>query len=72
MDQIVLKFRTHMLQLFEEVSLKVSLSVLRQFLTNRKSFKNDEKGFLFHDKSAIHSGDIYIFALAFWLCRKTP
>ena len=38
---------------------------------NWKPFKSDEKCFLFHVKSSFCSLDIYIFALPFWLCRKT-
>ena len=36
-----------------------------------KSFKNDEKCFLFHLKSSFCSQDISIFFLTFWSCTKT-
>ena len=35
-----------------------------------KSFKNDEKCFLFHLKSSFSSQDIYIFVSTCWSCRK--
>ena len=41
------------------------------YLLQWKPFKNDEKCFLFHAKSFFRSKDIQIFALTFWLCRKT-
>ena len=38
---------------------------------NWKSFKNDEKCFLFHFKSYSRYQDILIFVLSFWSSRKT-
>ena len=35
-----------------------------------KSFKNNEKCFLFHLKSSFCSQDIYVFVLTFWSCNK--
>ena len=35
-----------------------------------KSFKNDEKYFLFHLKSSFPDQVIWIFVLTFWSCRK--
>ena len=38
--------------------------------SNWKSFKNDEKWFLFHDKSSFRFQDIYVFVLTLWSCIK--
>ena len=40
-------------------------------LLDWKSFKNDEKWFLFHLKSSFHSQDIYVFVTTFWSCKKS-
>ena len=40
------------------------------YLLQWKSFKNDEKCFLFHLKNSFCSQDIYAFVLNFWSCRK--
>ena len=42
----------------ESELLKDALSSVRQFFGNLKSFKSDEKWFLFHLKSFFHSQDI--------------
>ena len=52
-------------------SINGTLSGLRQFLSTESSFKNDEKCFLFHLKSFLHSQDISILVLIFWSYRKT-
>ena len=40
------------------------------YLIQWKSFKNDEKCFLFYLKSSFRSQDIQIFVWTFWSCRK--
>ena len=55
-------------------TIKVRLSPSQKLVlfTSLKALdeKNDEKCFLFHLKSSIHSQDICIFVLTFWSCRE--
>ena len=48
-----------------------NLKEFERICGNWKSFKNDEKWFLFHLKSTFCFWDISIFVLKFWPCRKT-
>ena len=53
--------------------LKVGLSPSKKklcYLLDWKSYKNDEKCFLFHLKSFFRSQDIKPFVKTFWSCRK--
>ena len=54
-------------------TFKVGLSPSKKnlcYLLHWKSFKNDEKRFLFHRKSSFRSQDILVFVMPFWSCRK--
>ena len=52
-----------------QILLKAHSQVSDNF-DNWKSFKNEEKCFLFHLKSSFDSQDISVFVLTFWSCIK--
>ena len=58
----------------KHLTFKIGLSPSKQnsfYFLQWKSFKNDEKCFLFYLKSSFGSQDIYVFAATFWSCRKS-
>ena len=52
------------------ITIKVPLLDLKQFLTTESPLKVDKKAFYFMLKSAFRSWDIQIFVSTFWLVEK--